>query len=125
AVVEALWAGLPLMLSDRVGNCFEALMPGENGWLFKAESSTSIKACLESWRAADDRVLSTFGGSSSKIAEERLETSRVVESFLNEIISVLSAERSTPKGVEERSPGLPSAATLGAVPNDDATAKGL
>jgi len=92
AVVEALWAGLPLMLSDRVGNCFEALMPGENGWLFNTESSTSIKACLESWRASDDRVLSTFGESSSKIAEERFETSRVVESFLNEIISVLSAE---------------------------------
>jgi glycosyltransferase involved in cell wall biosynthesis len=32
--VEALWAGLPLLVSDRVGSVPEVLAEGENGWQF-------------------------------------------------------------------------------------------
>jgi glycosyltransferase involved in cell wall biosynthesis len=34
AVVEALWSGLPLLLSSRVGNHLEMLVEGSNGFLF-------------------------------------------------------------------------------------------
>src|SRR5262249_15196037 len=86
AVIEALWAGLPLILSERVGNCFEALKPGANGWLFDPDSPQSLKACLDAWSAAGQLQLAACGEASTKIARERFETRAVIEGFLDELI---------------------------------------
>ena len=86
SVIEALWAGLPLILSDRVGNHPEALLPGENGWLFDPESSGATRDVMKDWAATDSRELERRGKASTRIAEERFRTETVLKNFLDQVL---------------------------------------
>jgi glycosyltransferase involved in cell wall biosynthesis len=64
AVVEALFSGLPLLLSNRCGNHFEALVEGENGFVFdpfdKADIVTSFQKLINnrsSWQFYGSRSI--------------------------------------------------------------------
>ena len=67
-VVEALWAGLPLLLSNRVGNHPEALLEGANGWLFDPVEPQSVANALRSWLNAPADTLLRFGAESRQLA---------------------------------------------------------
>lgn len=86
SVIEALWAGLPLMLSDHVGNHLETLQAGRNGWLFKADAAESACQTLTEWAAASDAELSLFGECSARIAEDEFKTETVINKFLDQIL---------------------------------------
>jgi glycosyltransferase involved in cell wall biosynthesis len=85
-VIEALWAGLPLILSDRVGNHPETLLPGENGWLFNPDSLPATRDVLERWIGASTHELDLQGRASARLAEERFRTERVVNVFLDQVL---------------------------------------
>lgn len=85
SVVEALWAGLPLILSDRVGNHYETLREGENGWLFKGESIESTREVLEAWAASPDSKLEAFGRVSALLAETDFNPEAVVKNFVDQV----------------------------------------
>jgi glycosyltransferase involved in cell wall biosynthesis len=90
SVIEALWAELPLILSDRVGNHLETLRPNENGWLFNPGCADAAREVLEKWMNASDSELERLGRFSLKIANEKFETENVVNYFLDEILSETS-----------------------------------
>jgi glycosyltransferase involved in cell wall biosynthesis len=83
AVIEALWSGLPLILSDAVGCHPEALEEGRNGYLCEAGSVSSLAhtllkiASLEAWQ------LARMGTESAAIASERFDGRRVAEEFMS------------------------------------------
>jgi glycosyltransferase involved in cell wall biosynthesis len=86
AVVEAAFAGLPLLLSDRVGCHPEALVPGENGLLFDPYDQASIQARVEHFVVQGPEGWSGMGARSLEIAEDRFSTERVVTRFVNGLL---------------------------------------
>ena len=87
SVIEALWARLPLLLSDRVGNNPETMMIGENGWVFDPESPDDVRRAISNWTSTSDDLLRLYGDASSRIAEERFCTQRVVREFLDQVLN--------------------------------------
>ncbi|MFY9609939.1 MAG: glycosyltransferase family 4 protein [Blastocatellia bacterium] len=86
AVIEALWAGLPIMLSNRVGNYPEALVPGENGWLLDPLDPTGVAKAVEEWHAAPAATIEAYGKASARIAGENFDTQRAVSRFLEDVL---------------------------------------
>jgi glycosyltransferase involved in cell wall biosynthesis len=87
SVVEALWAGLPLLLSDRVGNHYETLTPECNGWLFTTDDSFSVCKAVSSWTALSEQELLNYGEASHMIACRSFEPLGIVRTFVDELIS--------------------------------------
>lgn len=69
SVVEALQAGLPLLLSDRVGNFTEAMIPGVNGFGFDPNDGAAVRDSLKRFRALSREERAKMGSRSSRIAE--------------------------------------------------------
>lgn len=88
AVIEAAFAGLPLLLSDRVGCHPEALLPGENGLLFDPHDLDSIRQCLGKFVDLGPQVWAEMGMRSLELAEARFGTERVVTRFVGELLQL-------------------------------------
>jgi glycosyltransferase involved in cell wall biosynthesis len=87
-IIEALWAGLPVLASINVGNWPEAIEPGRNGWLFDPTQPQEMrKAVLEAVAVGRDG-LRVMGMRSREIAYERFETSTVVNRFLDQLLNL-------------------------------------
>ena len=86
AVIEAAFAGLPLLLSDRVGCHLETLVPQYNGFLFDPYDPSSIQNCLEHFLRLEPEQWAEMGLRSQEIAEERFSTERVVSQFFSDLI---------------------------------------
>lgn len=61
--VEALWAGLPLFISNRCGNYPEAVNQGQNGYVFSYEEPSkaiemfdSLVKCLPNWKEGAKKI---------------------------------------------------------------------
>jgi glycosyltransferase involved in cell wall biosynthesis len=87
SVIESLWAGLPLLLSNCVGNWHETLVPRTNGWLFDPESLSDTGDTLTAWATTSHQELQRLGSNSAKIAEKEFATENVVNNFLNQVLS--------------------------------------
>jgi glycosyltransferase involved in cell wall biosynthesis len=88
SVVEALWAGLPLLLSDRVGNHYETLTARSNGWLFSTDDRSSVCRAVESWMALSEEDLLNYGEASHVLACRSFEPQRIVRTFTDELIAI-------------------------------------
>ena len=86
SVIEALWAGLPLLLSSRVGNHPECLRSGMNGFLFDPTNPQSIAQQVSKWLALSRAELATFGESSLQIARTCFDPAAGVTTFLEEVL---------------------------------------
>ncbi len=86
SVIEAVWAGLPLLLSNRVGNWHETMKPGKNGWLFDPESQSDTCAALEAWANTSEHELKLFGLNSANLAAEQFATETVINNFLDQVL---------------------------------------
>ncbi|HYD16663.1 MAG TPA: glycosyltransferase family 4 protein [Candidatus Nanoarchaeia archaeon] len=84
SVIEALWAELPLMLSNAVGNHHEALVEEKNGWLFDPTNPDSSRECFGRMLCTSDDDLRTLGRRSGHTAHE-FETERVIRRFLQKL----------------------------------------
>jgi glycosyltransferase involved in cell wall biosynthesis len=82
SVIEALWAELPIILSDRVGNHPEALSPGVNGWLFDPASQAAISGVFADLAALSDSELRSRGMASATIAQKKFDTETIVTDFV-------------------------------------------
>lgn len=70
SAVEALAAGLPLLLSDKAGNVDEVLTPG-NGWRFSPERPIEMRSLLKSILRLTRSELAAMGEvSRSKYVDE-------------------------------------------------------
>ncbi len=88
-VIEAAFAGLPLLLSNRVGCHPEALIEEKNGFLFDPEVSDSIQNCLRSFLMLGSNKWHEMGQESARIAAKRFETSKVIKRFVDELMQKL------------------------------------
>lgn len=91
AVVEGLWAGLPLFISRKCGNHPEAVEPGTNGWVVDPEDGGSIAAAFAAALSAPSDVLSRMGEASRRIAAERFATGPSVVRFADALLGMGSA----------------------------------
>jgi glycosyltransferase involved in cell wall biosynthesis len=87
SVIEALWAGLPLLLSSRVGNHPECLQPSKNGFLFDPLNPQSLADVMSRWLDLSDEQLANFGEASSRIAHEEFVPHQIVQKFLNQVLT--------------------------------------
>lgn len=88
AVIEAIFAGLPLLLSDRVGCHPETLEPGINGFLFNPEDSQSVQTALRSFIDQQTHGWLEMGARSLQIANQRFRTEQVVERFVSGLMQL-------------------------------------
>ena len=82
AVIEALWAGLPLILSSSVGCHPEALEPGQNGYLCESGSKRSLADALLRASRVDEATLRQMGETSRTLANQRFGSQGIAEEFV-------------------------------------------
>lgn len=84
--VEALWAGLPLVLSREIGALPEVLVDGENGWCFNPFDQADAAQAMEAALAAGPSRLAKMGLKSQQIARERFASEPSAAAFVKELM---------------------------------------
>ncbi|PYX97684.1 MAG: hypothetical protein DMG64_03580 [Acidobacteria bacterium] len=92
SVIEALWAGLPLLLSSRVGNHPECLETGRNGFLFDVSDPQSIVKAISQWLSLSAGELKASGENSRQVARQRFDPDTVISNFLDELLPTSAKE---------------------------------
>lgn len=87
SVIEALWAGLPLLLSSRVGNYVECLREGDNGFLFDPRDPGSVASAVSRWLTLSASDLGMFGRNSLEIAQSQFDPDEVTHKFLDQVLA--------------------------------------
>ena len=88
SVVEGLWAGLPLLISDRCGNWPEAVEPGQNGWVVDPGDQSSIQQAFGELVGSSHDALTRRGTASSRVAQASFETPAVIARFVDELLAL-------------------------------------
>lgn len=85
SVIEALWAGLPILISINCGNYLEAVDEEINGWVIDPANRNAMRTAFEKLinLTSDERKL--FGIRSTQIAELQFATQVNVQRFVNEL----------------------------------------
>jgi len=85
SVVEALYSGLIMFISNRCGNHFEAVVEGENGFTFDPFSPDDIKIKFEC--LIENRVSwSGFSKKSLELADKNFNQGTVISSFISSLV---------------------------------------
>ncbi|MFM2163729.1 MAG: hypothetical protein RL325_166, partial [Planctomycetota bacterium] len=86
SIVEALHSGMPLLVSDRIGNFSEAMVHGENGYGFDPMDGDAVRDALASFRALSPEDRARMGARSADLAStawcSRACVERAVEGML-------------------------------------------
>ena len=85
SVIEALWAGLPVIVSRACGNWPEAIADGKNGWLVDPHDHDTIRSAMLHLLASSADSRTEMGRHSRRIAEDTFATRTVVDRFLNQL----------------------------------------
>jgi len=88
SVIEALWAGLPLLISDRCGNWPEAIEPGVNGWVVDPTSQAEMRRAFEAAVQMTPQERARAGAASASIAREKFSTQANVKAFADSLMRV-------------------------------------
>jgi glycosyltransferase involved in cell wall biosynthesis len=91
-VIEACHAGLPLLISRRLGNYPETLQEGENGWAFNPNDPSSIREALESAVSTSRKELESMGSFSSEIGEQTFGTRKAVRRFVDSLENIVNTK---------------------------------
>ena len=86
AVIEASWAGLPLLLSMRVGNHVECLKTERNGFVFDPTDCKSVREAVSRWLSLSEKELLQFGEGSLDIAMSKFAPETVISEFLDDLM---------------------------------------
>jgi len=86
SVVEAMHSGLPVMLSNRVGNFPEALRADENGWSYTPDDPEMACDTLRAALSTPVERLRLMGGVSRGIASKHWNTQKAVGPFVESVI---------------------------------------
>lgn len=85
-LVEAIAMKLPVLLSDRCGNHYEAVIDGENGCLFDPSDAQSIKTAFETFLAKKTEW-QKMGEVSERLYSNIFKRKTVVENFQKQLIT--------------------------------------
>lgn len=83
--IEALWCGLPLLVSEYVGNAPEVVEQGENGYVFSYENLPHGIEDIRNFLKLDKEWLESASLKSLELAKERFGLEAVTERLLSEI----------------------------------------
>ena len=86
--IEALWAGLPLLISENCGNYPEVINQGVNGFSFDYKEPNKIVEVLDRLIVADSGWKCAAKVESIRIVEEKYDSKLVVERILKQLISI-------------------------------------
>lgn len=92
--VEGIWAGLPLLLSDKVGAWPEVLKPGENGWLIDSENPDHVCTVIKEVLASTRAQLEKMGDASLAIAREWFSSVQSTKEFVDELLEIFPKNNS-------------------------------
>lgn len=87
-VVEGLWAGLPVLVSDRVGVWPEAVEPGRNGWVVDSAQPEQMRMAFAQVVALGREGLRQMGRASLALAERRFRTAPAIRLFVDQLVSL-------------------------------------
>lgn len=88
SMIEALWAGLPILISDRCGNAPEVVEAGSNGWTVDPGSQDSMRAAWADLTSRSAEALAGWGLASRTRAAERFDTPLVVKRFMDNLYAL-------------------------------------
>jgi len=88
SVIEALWAALPMLISDRCGNWPEAIEPGVNGWVVDPMSQAEMRRAFEAAVQMTPQERARAGAASASIAREKFSTRANVKAFADSLMRV-------------------------------------
>lgn len=86
AVVEALWARLPVIVSRACGNWPEAVQEGDNGWLIEPAEHESIRRAVLELLALSPEVRRAMGEASLALAETLFASAAAVGRFTGDLL---------------------------------------
>lgn len=87
SVIEALWSGLPLLLSSRVGNHPECLQQAKNGFLFDPLIPESIAEAVSRWLDLSEEQIRNFRTASSQIAQAKFVPEHIIRNFFDQVLT--------------------------------------
>jgi glycosyltransferase involved in cell wall biosynthesis len=85
SVVEAMFAGLPILVSDRIGNYPEALHEDVNGWGFNPYQPDSVLAATCAAFSAPREQIEKMGRQSRRVAEDFWGSINAIDRFIASI----------------------------------------
>lgn len=86
--VEAVWAGLPLLVSNHVGNYPEIVEIGKNGFVFDYSNTDIIFNILDTINKLEDEWYQNAKKISYFKAQNNYKVKKLVTNIINELISV-------------------------------------
>lgn len=86
STVEALHSGMPLLLSDRVGNFHEALESGVNGYGFDPTNGHAVREALIRFRALSPEQRAQMGARSAEIGGAAWGSQKCIERVVRAIL---------------------------------------
>jgi glycosyltransferase involved in cell wall biosynthesis len=87
AIIEALWAGLPILTSVNCGNWPETVQPGQNGWLVDPAQPEQVAQAVSEILACSSQQFAAMGQKSLALAQERFDSRRAIKHFVDDLIT--------------------------------------
>lgn len=87
-VIEAAFAGLPLLVSEYTGNNPELCVDGTNGFVFRTDDADSVRKAYLDIMSKDKEWLRESGEQSLKIAKENFDCKNEVTKFIELIKAI-------------------------------------
>lgn len=84
--IEALWSGLPLLVSNHVGNYPEVIKEGENGFVFSYEKPEEATAKIDAFVNSSKEWREKAKWVSMEIAESIYDPSKVVKQLIDQVL---------------------------------------
>jgi glycosyltransferase involved in cell wall biosynthesis len=93
SVIEALWAGLPVLVSINCGNWPEAVEVGKNGWLIDPEQLQETQAALQDLLSYSPERLRMMGERSLEIARTNFSSHDCTRRFVDSLLATFPPKR--------------------------------
>ena len=85
-MIEAIWAGLPILTSTHCGNWPETVKPGFNGWLVDPMDQSALRAATEEIYHCDETELQAMGQHSLELAQQNFDSRRKTREFVTALV---------------------------------------
>jgi glycosyltransferase involved in cell wall biosynthesis len=90
SVIEAIAAGLPILVSNKIGNLPDVLIENHNGWSFDPNASQEIKSnLLKKISMVSKTELSQIGLNSQKIYNRNFDNQKTIENLAEKILQII------------------------------------
>jgi glycosyltransferase involved in cell wall biosynthesis len=80
--VEALWAGLPIIVSSKAGAAPETVVHGVNGWIVDPDDADDVAESFAQAVGLGQQGLASMGRRSLELATERFDSNRAAGAFV-------------------------------------------